>query len=129
MSAKRHFSQKEKYAILMSAKDIGVNKAAEIAGVHYTTVYEWRGKLAALGKKAFLAYKPSRPGRGVKQITAEQEKAILDIWEKNTGYGPGQIRNQLRRQGITISIVTVRKIIEAKGYMYVCNKNPLKIIK
>jgi transposase InsO family protein len=116
MTKKRHFSQEEKYAILMSAKDIGVNKAAEIAGLHYTTIYGWRGKLAAMGKKAFLAYESSRPGRGVKHITAEQEKIILEVWEKNPGYGPGQIRNQLRRQGITISIVTVRKIIAGNGY-------------
>lgn len=116
MTKKRHFSQEEKYAILMSAKDIGVDKAAEIADLHYTTVYGWRGDLAVLGKKAYLEYKPSRPGRGVKQISAEQEKAILDVWEKNTGYGPGQIRNQLRRQGITISIVTVRKILKGNGY-------------
>jgi transposase InsO family protein len=116
MGKKRHFSQKEKYAILLSARDIGVDKAAEIAGLHYTTVYGWRGDLAAMGKKAYLAYKPSRPGRGVKQITEIQEKAILNVWKKNPGYGPGQVRNQLRRQGITISIVTVRKILEGNGY-------------
>ncbi len=54
MSKKRHFSQEEKYATLMSAKDIGVDKSAEIAGLHYTTVYGWRGNLAAIGKKAFF---------------------------------------------------------------------------
>ncbi len=116
MAQKRHFSQKEKYAILMSAKDIGVDKAAEIAGLHYTTVYTWRSKLAAMGKEAYLNYKPARPGRGVKQITDKQEKAIREVWDKNPGYGPGQVRNQLRRQGITISIGSVRKILEAKGY-------------
>jgi transposase InsO family protein len=116
VSKKRHFSQEEKYSILLSAQDIGVDKAAEIAGLHYTTVYGWRGNLAAMGKKAYLEYKPSRPGRGVKQITVKQEKAVLDVWKKNTGYGPGQVRNQLRRQGITISIVTIRKILEGNGY-------------
>jgi len=29
---------------------------------------------------------------------------------------PGQVRNQLRRQGITVSIKTVRQIMEANGY-------------
>jgi len=111
MTKKRHFSQEEKYTILMSAKDIGVDKAAEIADLHYTTVYGWRGGLEAMGKDAYLAYKPSRPGRGVKHITEKQEKEILDGWGKNPGYGLGQVRNQLRRQGITISIVTVRKIL------------------
>jgi len=116
MAKKRHFSQEEKHTILMSAKDIGVNKAAEIAGIHYTTIYGWRCDLAAMGEKAYLAYKASRPGRGVKYITKEQEHTILDVWKKNPGYGPGQVRNQLRRQGITISIVTVRKILKANGY-------------
>lgn len=116
MTKKRHFSQEEKYSILMSAKDIGVKEAAEIADLHYTTIYGWRGDLASLGKKAFLAYTPSRPGRGVKAITAEQETAILDVWKKNPGYGPGQVRNQLRRQGVTISSVTVKKILEGNGY-------------
>lgn len=77
MAQKRHFSQKEKYAILMSAKDIGVDKAAEIAGLHYTTVYTWRSKLAAMGKEAYLNYKPARPGRGVKQITDIKCQLIL----------------------------------------------------
>ncbi len=116
MTKKRHYSQEEKYAILMSAKDIGVSKAAEIAGLHYTTIYGWRSDLTVLGKKAFLAYKPSRPGRGVKEISANQEAAILDVWKKNPGYGPGQVRNQLRRQGITISSVTVRKVLKGNGY-------------
>ncbi len=118
MPSKRHFSQEEKYAILMSAKGIGVEKAAEIAGIHYTTVYDWRGKLASLGKTAYLAYQPARPGRGVKQITNEQETAILDVWKKNPGYGPGQVRNQLRRQGITISSTTVKKIMKSNGYKF-----------
>jgi transposase InsO family protein len=116
MAKRRHFSQEEKHTILMSAKDIGVDKAAEIAGLHYTTVYGWRNDLAAMGEKAYLAYRPSRPGRGEKHITEKQEKAIFDVWKKNPGYGPGQVRNQLRRQGITISIVTVRKILESNGY-------------
>ncbi len=123
MDKKRHFSQEEKYAILMSAKDIGVDKAAEIAGLHYTTVYTWRSKLSALGKQAYLAYKPARPGRGVKEITNEQEKATIDVWDKNPGYGPGQVRNQLRRQGITISIGTVRKILKGNGYKSPKGKN------
>ena len=116
MAKKRHFSQKEKLAILNSAKDIGVNRAAQISGVHYSTVYGWRGDLAAMGEKGFLEYKPARPGRGIKEITEEQEKATLEVWNKNPGYGPGQVRSQLRRQGVTISIATIRKILKGNGY-------------
>ena len=112
----RHFSQEQKMAILNSAAEIGVRQAAELAGVHYTSVYDWRRQLDSLGKQGFIDYKPSYPGRGIKQISPEQEKAILATWKDNPGFGPGQVRNQLRRQAITISIRTVRSIMQANGY-------------
>jgi putative transposase len=112
----RHFSQEQKLAILNSAGEIGVKQAAELAGVHYTSVYDWRGQLKSLGKQGFLDYNPSYPGRGIKQISPQREKAVLDTWKDNPGFGPGQVRNQLRRQAITISIRTVRSIMQANGY-------------
>jgi transposase InsO family protein len=112
----RRFSQEQKMVILNSAAEIGVKQAAELAGVHYTTVYDWQRLLKSLGQKVFLDYKPSYPGRGIKQIAPEQEKAVLDTWSDNPGFGPGQVRNQLRRQAITISIGTVRSIMQANGY-------------
>ena len=81
----RQFSQKQKMAILDSAAEIGVKQAAELVGVHYTTVYDWRRLLKSLGKQLFFDYKPSYPGRGVKQISLEQEKAVLATWNDNPG--------------------------------------------
>ncbi len=52
------YSQEEKLSVLESAKQIGVEEAATIAGVKATTVYNWRNQLKQLGKDAFLAYKP-----------------------------------------------------------------------
>ena len=112
----KHFSQEQKMVILNSAAEIGVKQAAELAGVHYTSVYDWRAQLESLGEQGFLDYKPSYPGRGIKQISPEQEKAILDTWGDNPGLGPGQVRNQLRRQAITISTRAVRAIMQANGY-------------
>ena len=112
----RQFNQTQKMAILDSAAEIGIKQAAELAGVHYTTIYDWRRQLKSVGKQIFIDYKPSYPGRGIKQITAKNEKAILDTWNDNPGFGPGQVRNQLRRQAITISIGTVRSIMQANGY-------------
>jgi putative transposase len=122
----RHFSQKQKLSILDSAAQIGVVKAAESAGVHYTSVYEWRRQLKSLGRQGFLDYNPSYPGRGIKQISAGQEKAVLDTWHSNPGFGPGQVRNQLRRQAITISIRTVRSIMQANGYKAAKRKSDKK---
>ena len=79
-------------------------------------MYEWRNKLAHLGEEGFLAYQPPRPGRGRKIISAEQEVAVLNCWKSNPGYGPGQVRGQLRRAGITISMRSVRKLMQANGY-------------
>ncbi len=71
------------------------------------TVYQWRNQLEILGERAFLDCQPSYPWRGIKEISAEEQKAILAAWEEDPGFGPDQIRNQLRRQGITIAIRTV----------------------
>jgi putative transposase len=115
MGTKR-FDQDEKLAVLNSAKRVGMKEAGKLAGVHFTTVYEWQRQLNALGEEGFLAYEASWPGRGIKEITPQQEEAIVSTWKRFPGFGPGQVRNQLRRQGITISIRTVRRIMEANGY-------------
>jgi len=114
--SKRAFTQEQKLTILKKAEEFGVKETANIAGLHYTTVYDWRNKLKVMGVNAFLKYRPAIPGRGIKTITPKQEEAVLKIRDNNPGYGPGQVRNRLRRQGVTISIRTVRKIMEANGY-------------
>jgi transposase InsO family protein len=112
----RHFTQDNKLAILRSAEKIGIKEAARAAEVHYTSVYEWKRQLEALGEEGFLAYQPSRPGRGLKQISGQKEEAVLSTWKRYPAFGPGQVGNQLRRQGITVSIKTVRGLMEANGY-------------
>jgi putative transposase len=114
--SEKQFDQQQKLTIVENAGEIGFKEAAKLAGVHYATVYEWRRRLDAIGKEAFLAHQPHRPGRGIKEITEGQETAILEVWRANSGFGPGQVRNRLRRQGTTISIRTIRKVMEANGY-------------
>lgn len=116
MGSKKQYSQEQKLVILESAEEIGIKEAAKLAGVHYTSVYEWRNQLSALGREAFLAKKTASRGRGEKQISESQEKAILNTWKNNRGFGPGQVRNQLRRQGMTVSTRTVQRIMRANGY-------------
>jgi len=116
MNQSRQFSQERKLAVLDSAKEIGVKEAARIAGVHYTSVYEWNRRLEALGREGFLAYQCTSRGRGVKSVTEAQEQAILDMWKHYPSFGPSQIRNQLRRQGTTTSVRTVKRVMEANGY-------------
>ncbi len=94
--SKKQFDQQQKVVIVENAKEIGVKEASKIAGVHYTTVYEWSREVEAIGKEAFLAHETTRVGRGIKEISEKQEQLVLDTWRANPGYGPGQIRNQLR---------------------------------
>ena len=124
MSSKQ-FTQKQKLSIVKSAAEIGIKQASEVAGVHYTTVYDWRHKLGGLGEDAFLAYQPSYPGRGIKEISPVKASAVLDCWKRNPGFGPGQVRGQLRRQGITVSIRSIRKILKANRYVPI-GKKPTK---
>lgn len=117
------FDQAQKLAIVEKGKEFGIKEAAKIAGVHYTTVYDWQRDLEALGKERFLAYEPRRPGRGRKQISEKQEESVLEAWQRNKGYGPGQVREQLRRQGETLSMRSVRRIMEANGYVPTTRKS------
>lgn len=117
MVAKKQYSQEQKLVILESAEEIGIKEAAKLAEVHYTSVYEWRNQLSAVGREAFLARKTASRGRGEKQISESQEKAILNTWQNNPGFGPGQVRNQLRRQGMTVSTRTVQRVMLANGYV------------
>jgi transposase InsO family protein len=116
MEKNPQFNQEQKLVILESANAVGIKEASRIAGVHYTTVYDWKNKLESLGSEGFLSYSSESRGRGIKQITEAQEKAVLDTWKRYPGFGPSQVRNQLRRQGVTVSTRTVHRIMEANGY-------------
>jgi len=116
MEKRGPWNQEQKLVILESAQAVGIKEASRIAGVHYTTVYEWQNRLEALGRDGFLSYCSESRGRGVKQVTEVQEKAVGDTWERYPGFGPSQVRNQLRRQGVTVSTRTVHRIMEANGY-------------
>ena len=68
-----------------AADKIGIKEAANLAGIHYTTVYDWKGQLEARGKDGFLAYRSPAPGKGVKRITEGQEKGVIDTRERYPG--------------------------------------------
>ncbi len=113
---KKQFNQQQKLSVIEKGEKIGIKPVAQVAGVHYTTVYAWKKQLESLGEELFLKSQTPRPGRGTKEISKENEQAILTVWKENPGYGPGQVRASLRRQGITVSIGTTRKIMLANGY-------------
>ena len=61
-------------------------------------------------------FNPMEFGMAPKDIEAQRDREILDEWHKHPGLGPSQIRNQLRRHKITVSVHTVRRVMEDAGY-------------
>ena len=59
MEKKSHLTQKQKLDILESAKEIGIKEASDLAGIHYTTVYQWQRKLEVLGDEIISCPPPS----------------------------------------------------------------------
>jgi transposase InsO family protein len=41
---------------------------------------------------------------------------VVAVWSNNQGFGPTQVRNQLRRVGVRLDTKTIRKILKAHGY-------------
>ena len=55
-------------------------------------------------------------GSDENQATARDSK-ILKEWMSHPGLGPSQVRNQLRREGLKVSVHTVRCVLEKHGYV------------
>lgn len=91
----------------------GVTAASEELGMSRYSIHEWqvKAKKAAKGEVA-------SPTSGVapEEIEAQRDTEILKEWKRHPGLGPSQVRNQLRRKGVKVSVRTVRRVMEDAGY-------------
>jgi hypothetical protein len=55
-------------------------------------------------------------GRAPTEIEAQRDAAVLAEYKRHPELGPSQIRNQLRRKGIKVSVHTARRVMEEAGY-------------
>lgn len=92
---------------------IGVRPAARELGISRTTLRAWEAKAARAAKGEGPA---PTSGPDPKDVAADRDARILREWNKQQGLGPSQIRNQLRRDGIRVSVQTVRRVMEENGY-------------
>ena len=58
-----------------------------------------------------MTVEADEPRKRRKYTTAER-LAILSEWRKHPGLGPSQIRNQLRRRGVKVSVISARRVME-----------------
>jgi transposase InsO family protein len=92
---------------------IGVRPAAQELGIARNTLREWERKAARAAKGEGPA---PTSGPDPKDVEARRDQRIVDEWNKQQGLGPSQIRNQLRRAGVKVSVQTVRRVMEDAGY-------------
>jgi putative transposase len=131
----RRYSPSEKVAILAD-HDAGktANELYERYGICRETLSCWtRRSKMGLEPSATAAVQPTTPPQEKASATSQPAPGAADhvgrhngyhphwrevnkIWMARPGIGPAQIRNQLYRKGIKISVATTRKIMEENGY-------------
>jgi len=109
----RSYTPSQKAEALEHAAAHGVSAASDELGISRFSIYDWQRKL----KKAAAGEGPSpTSGPSPQTIEEQRDQEILGEWRKHPGLGPSQIRNQLRRRGVKVSVTTARRVMEDAGY-------------
>lgn len=109
----KRYTPSQRAEILEYAAKRGVTKASKKFKVSRFSVQNWRDRES----KAALGDGPSvTSGPAQKDVEAKRDREILSEWKTHPGLGPSQIRNQMRRHGIKVSVRTVRRVMEDAGY-------------
>jgi len=109
----KRYTPSQKAEVLEYAAENGVTAAATAFEVSRFSIYAWKRKL----QKAAQGQGPSpTSGPAPAEIEVQRDREILDEWQRHPGLGPSQIRNQLRRKSIKVSVHTVRRVMEDAGY-------------
>jgi putative transposase len=110
----KFYSPSFKAQVLEYAAQHGITEAASKFGATRFSIYAWQRKVSlhAEGKA-----KDSPVVGSDENPAVSRDQRILAEWKSSTGLGPSQVRNQLRRQGMKVSIHTVRCVLEEYGYV------------
>ena len=107
------YTPSQKAEVLEAAAKDGVTAAAKAHGISRFSIYDWQRKVT----KAAAGQGPSpTSGPAPKDIEQQRDAEILEEWKTHPGLGPSQIRNQLRRKGVKVSVHTTRRVMEDAGY-------------
>lgn len=109
----RSYTPSEKAEALEYAATHSVSAAAAKFEISRFSIYDWKRKV----EKAAAGEGPSpTSGPAPRTIEEQRDQEILGEWRKHPGLGPSQIRNQLRRRGVKVSVTTARRVMEDAGY-------------
>jgi len=91
----------------------GVTAASDKLGMTRFSIYDWQRKVekaaAGLGESPTAGPAPA-------DIEAQRDAEILAEYKRHPGLGPSQIKNQLRRKSVKVSVHTTRRVMEEAGY-------------
>jgi len=109
----KRYTPSQKAQAIEHAHQHGVSEASKTYGMSRFTVYEWmrKAEAAAAGEGPAITSGPTPT-----EIEAQRDTEILAEYTKHPGLGPSQIKNQLRRGGVKVSVHTVRRVMEGAGY-------------
>jgi len=107
------YTPSQKAVVLEDAAKDGVTSASKKHGISRFSIYDWQRRV----KKAAAGEGPSpTSGPAPKDIEEQRDTEILGEWKTHPGLGPSQIVNQLRRNGIKVSVHTARRVMQDAGY-------------
>jgi putative transposase len=107
------YTPSERAQVLEYAAAHSVTEASEKFGMSRFSIYDWQRK----ARKAAVGQGPSpTSGPAPSEVEAQRDREILNEWHHHPGLGPSQIKNQLRRKNVKVSVHTVRQVMEAEGY-------------
>jgi putative transposase len=109
----RRYTPSQKAQAIEHARRHGVSETSKTLGMSRFTIYEWLRKAEAAAKGEGEAI---TSGCAPSEIEAQRDTEILAEYERHPGLGPSQVRNQLRRKGVKVSVHTVRRVMEGGGY-------------
>lgn len=108
------YTPSERARALEYAAAHGVTAAGREFQISRFSLHEWRRQteLHARGQAA------TSPVVGSDEDPAiRRDQRILQEWRAHPGLGPSQVRNQMRREGLKVSIHTVRCVLHENGYV------------
>lgn len=110
----RRYSPAQRRMILEYAAEHGNAAAVAQHGCSLWSIGRWRREAESDAKRRQAAAKAEAPSN---HPVDERERLILEMWRKQPGLGPSQIRNLLKRKGLKASVGTVRTVMEEHGYV------------
>lgn len=120
-SRRSKYSPRKRAKLLRLADRIGVQAASAHTGVSAWTLYDWRRNRPEDGSSSGSLEQASGGAESLPpptrvRVPEQIQRQVVAVWRNNPGFGPSQVRNQLRRVGLRVDTKTVRKILRAHGY-------------